>query len=105
MGNPQLNGGYTRIAHEIIEAIVKSNLSGAQIRATLWIIRLTYGFQRKEMITNVGAFATKLKSTRGYVKQVFEELEHVHVITVEWATPEVCKVIFNKDFDKWKCFL
>ncbi len=105
MANPQLEGGHTRISHHIIEALVRSNLSGAQIRAILWIIRLTYGFHRKEMITNVGAFATKLKSTKGYVKQVFGELERLHVITVEWGTPETCKVIFNKDFDKWKCFL
>ena len=105
MAKPQLEQGHTRIAHQIMEALVRSNLSGAQIRAVLWIIRLTYGFHRKEMITNVGAFATKLKTTKDYVKQVFRELENVHVITCEWATPEICKVIFNKDFDKWRCFL
>ena len=86
-------------------AIVKSNLSATQLRALLWIIRLTYGFQRKEMTTNVGAFATKLKTTRDYVKTTFGELERLRVITIEWATSEVCKVVFNKDFDKWKCFL
>ena len=68
MASPQLEKGHTRIAHEITEALVKSNLSGAELRATLWIIRLTYGFHRKEMTTNVNAFATKLKTTRDYVK-------------------------------------
>lgn len=105
MASPQLEKGHTRIAHDIVEALVRSNLSGAQIRTVLWILRLTYGFQRKDMITNVGAFATKLKSTKGYVKEVFQDLEKVSVIAVEWATPETCKVLFNKDFDKWKCFL
>lgn len=105
MANPQLENGHTRIAHEITEALVRSNLSGAQLRATLWIIRLTYGFHRKEMTTNVNAFATKLKTTKAYVKETFSQLESFHVITVEWATPDVCKIIFNKDLDKWKCFL
>lgn len=104
MASPQLENGHTRIAHEIMEAIVRSNLSGTQVRALLWIIRLTYGFQRKEMTTNVGAFATKLKTSKDYVKTVFGELEHLHVITCEWATTEVCKVLFNKDLDKWRCF-
>ena len=105
MASPQLEKGHTRIANEIMEAIVKSNLSGTELRATLWIIRLTYGFQRKEMTTNVNAFATKLATTRHYVKELFGNLEAKKVITCEWASTELCKVIFNKDFDKWKCFL
>lgn len=105
MASPQCENGHTRIAHEITEAIVRSSLSGAQLRAVLWVLRLTYGFQRKEVITNVGAFATKLKSSKDYVKDVFNQLEQFKVITLEWATPEICKIKFNKDFDKWRCFL
>ncbi len=105
MASPQLSNGHTRIAHEIMEAIIRSSLSSAQIRTLLWILRLTYGFQRKEMMTNVNAFSIKLRTTGKYVKEVFHDLEKFSVITVEWVSPEVCKVIFNKDFDKWKCFL
>ena len=105
MANPQLERGHTRIAHELMEAVVRSSLSAAQIRTLLWIIRLTYGFQRKEMMTNVNAFAIKLKTSSDYVKSMFHDLEKHHVITLEWASPVLCKVIFNKDFDKWSCFL
>lgn len=105
MASPQCENGYTKIANELLEALVKTSLSSAQIRAAIWIIRLTYGFHRKEMTTNVGAFATKLKTTKDYVKQVFLELEKYRVITIEWATPELCKIMFNKDFEKWQCFL
>jgi len=105
MASPQLENGHTRIAHTIIEAIVRSTLSATQIKTLLWILRLTYGFQRSEMMTNVGAFATKLRTTGKYIKEVFNDLEKFSVITVEWVTPETCKIIFNKDFEKWKCFL
>ena len=105
MASPQVEKGHMRLAHEITEALTRSSLSGAQLRAVLWILRLTYGFQKTELVTNVGAFATKLKSTKDYMKQVFHELERFHVITLEYATPEVCKIRFNKDFDKWGCFL
>ena len=105
MASPQLQNGHTRIAHDILEAIAKSNMSAMQLKAIIWILRLTYGFQRTEMTTNVNAFATKLKSTGKYIKQIFSELEHFSVITVEWASADLCKIKFNKDFDKWKCFL
>ena len=105
MASPQLEKGHTRIAHEIMEALVRSNLSGAEIRASLWIIRLTYGFQRKEVVTNPNAFVVKLKTTKDYVKEVFHNLQTKKVITCEWASPDVCKISFNKDFDTWKCFL
>lgn len=105
MASPQLKNGHTRVAHEILEAIVRSNLSAVQLKTVIWILRLTYGFQRIEMTTNVGAFATKLRTTGKYVKEVLGDLERLSVITAEWASPELCKLRFNKDFDKWKCFL
>ena|SRR3990167_1027846 len=105
MASPQLEKGHTRIAHDIIQAIASSNLSSVQIRTVLWLIRLTYGFQRKDVVTNPMAFASKLKTTEKYMTQTFDELQKLSVITAEWATPNVCKLTLVKDFDKWKCFL
>lgn len=104
MANPQLENGYTRISNEIIQAVVRSSMSGTQIRFILWLIRLTYGFHRKEIATNVNAFATKLRSNESYVYDVIVNLEQKKVITVEWATKKICNISINKDFDQWRVF-
>jgi phage replication O-like protein O len=105
MASPQLEHGHTRIAHDILHAVCRSNLSSVQIRAVLWLIRLTYGFHRKEVMTNPAAFAKVLRTTEKYVVETIDELEGLSVITAEWATKNTCKLSLNKDFDKWKCFL
>ena len=47
MANPQLEHGYTQIANEIIEHLMKLHLSSNQWQVLLCIIRKTYGFQKK----------------------------------------------------------
>jgi len=43
MASPQLEHGYTRVAHELLEAIARAPLRGAQIRVLLVVIRRTFG--------------------------------------------------------------
>lgn len=48
MANPQKENGYTAIANELLEVICFAGLSGGAISTLLAIIRLSYGFNRKE---------------------------------------------------------
>lgn len=53
MASPQIENGFTRIANEIMEALMRTNLSAYQGRVLMAIVRLTYGWQKKEdSITN-----------------------------------------------------
>lgn len=47
MANPQLENGYTRLANEIIEALMRTKLAPDEWRVLLCIIRRTYGFGKK----------------------------------------------------------
>ena len=47
MANPQLEDGYTEIANEILEALMRLHLSPNQWQVILCIIRKTYGFKKK----------------------------------------------------------
>lgn len=47
MANPQIENGYTRIANELLEALLLANLSKRQLLVALAVIRQTYGFNRK----------------------------------------------------------
>ena len=39
--------GYTRIANELLEAVVSNDLTARQIKVVLAVIRKTYGFGKK----------------------------------------------------------
>jgi phage replication O-like protein O len=47
VASPQLKNGHTRIANEILEALSRAPLNGAAFRIALWVLRETYGWQRK----------------------------------------------------------
>lgn len=105
MANPQWEQGYLKLSNNIVQALVQTSLSGGEIRLVLWLIRLTYGFHRLEVVTNVTAFATKLKTSGDYAREMILNLEKKKVITCEWVSKDLCKLSFNKDFDVWGCFL
>src|SRR5215471_1115400 len=45
--NPQLEDGFTTIAHEIMEALAKINLSPYESRVLWFLLRKTYGWKKK----------------------------------------------------------
>ncbi len=47
-GNPQLEDGHTRIANELLEAMIRYPFTGGEIKVVLAVIRLTYGWQLNE---------------------------------------------------------
>jgi phage replication O-like protein O len=48
MANPQLQNGYTKVANELLDAICKIPLSRYESQVFWYIIRKTYGFNKKE---------------------------------------------------------
>lgn len=48
MSNPQIENGYTKIANELLEALIQAELSGAEYRIVCFIIRQTYGYNQKQ---------------------------------------------------------
>jgi len=55
-GNPQLVDGYTPIANELLESILLLNLGRSELKIILAIMRLTYGWSRKEAEISVSVF-------------------------------------------------
>ncbi|MGP2900529.1 replication protein [Serratia ureilytica] len=63
--------GYTRIANELLEAVMSADLTARQLKVALAIIRKTYGFGKKvDRITN-----TQIASMTG--------IHHTHVCTAK----------------------
>ena len=53
MASPQLEDGHTRIANELLDNLVRMHLSPYQWQVMFFVIRKTYGYQKKmDRITN-----------------------------------------------------
>ncbi|MGL4470287.1 MAG: replication protein [Aeromonas hydrophila] len=66
-----LDDGYTRIANELLEAVMAADLTARQMKVLMAIIRKTYGFGKKlDRITN-----TQISSMTG--------IHHTHVCTAK----------------------
>ncbi|WP_082011546.1 MULTISPECIES: replication protein [Lysinibacillus] len=102
MASPQLKNGHTRIANEIFDHIMKTNLNGTQFRLVLAIWRYTYGFQRKtnEMSTS---FLTKaINANRTQVNRELTTLIDRNIISVIGIGAKGAKIMgFNKDYKEW----
>jgi len=102
MASPQCENGYTKIANELIEAIVNRITNPTWIRVALWTIRLTYGFNRKEVDSNYQAFATKLNLTEGTLRLAFLEMSDHKILIFSVKTKGTFSVSVNKNYELWK---
>lgn len=97
MAKPELEDGYTQIANEILEKLVRMHLAPNQWQVLICIIRKTYGFHKKvDYIANfqIGE-ATGL--CKAVVSRCLKELNDRQLITRKGK-----HIGFQKDWEKWQ---
>jgi phage replication O-like protein O len=97
MANPQLEDGYTMIANEILEALMRVQVSPNQWQVLLCIIRKTYGFKRKvDRIAN-----SQICQATGLGKEVVSR--SLNKLQGEGFILRNGKQIgFQKDWERWR---
>jgi phage replication O-like protein O len=104
LANPQIENGFTRIANELYDEILKSDLSLREIKTVFCVIRYTYGFQRKccELAVRFISKATNIKYQ--HIAETLKELENKNLISfIHNAKHKQGRQIqLNKDYDSWK---
>jgi len=102
VANPQLENGHTRIANEILEALIRINLSGQEMSAALYVIRKTYGYGKKEDYIALSQFQEALNISKTRASQVINSLQLKKILTVkENINGLTKKYIFNKYLKEW----
>jgi len=97
MANPQLEDGYTQIANEILESLMRIQLAPNEWSVLICIIRRTYGFRKKvDYIANFQIMqCTGLR--KDTVSRALRRLKAQGLIT------KIGKVVgFNKDWESWQ---
>lgn len=97
MANPQLEDGYTRIANELMEALMRTNLNAYQSRILWAIWRITYGFHKiadwianRQLVDMTGIHKAHVSRTIS------------HLIKRKIVTRSGNKIAFNKDYQQWR---
>jgi len=97
MANPQIENGYTKIANELLEAVIKFPMCDYEHRIFWFIVRKTYGYEKREdwisqkqIIKDTGILKQHVSRT---VKRL---LEKKMIIKSEK------KIGIQKDYDLWK---
>jgi phage replication O-like protein O len=103
MASPQIEDGYTRIAHKILDEICQYNLNGAQLRIIMKVWRMTYGYGKKDHEFAVSFIQTTTKLAKSTVKKEVAVLikAKVLVVTKEETNTEGRMIRFNKNYDEW----
>lgn len=110
MASPQKENGYTAIANEIMEALAKIRLPGAEYSITLAVLRLTYGWQKCEAEISYSRLAQMTGMSRRSCIRAFKDLQARRILEVvtrpslgsdkaDTTTSNIVK--FNKNYDQW----
>src|SRR5690606_13025187 len=101
MANTQLENGYTPIANEILDALIRLRVPGEARQVLDVVIRKTYGYHKSTDRISLSRFSllTGLKKTT--VCKALAKLQQMNLITKK-GNDGATLYKFNKDFDRWK---
>jgi len=102
VANPQTEHGHTRISNELFEAIIYKINNATWLKVIFYIIRITYGFQRKEVESNYQAIATKTGFVKDTIKHALMEMTDRKMLNFRVVSRERFVVSVNKNYELWK---
>ncbi len=95
--NPQKENGYTPIANELLDAIIKLPLSGYESRVLGAILRKTYGYSKKEDHIALSQISEMTGIAKPHVSKVVTDLCNYLIVTKNGN-----KLGLNKHYQAWK---
>lgn len=106
MASPQCENGYTRIANELLDALIKFCPGGSQGQVLLAVIRKTYGFQKKEDQVSISQIQKATCLSRRTVIYAIQNLEAKHMLIVKRKKASdnlnrINKISIQKKYTKW----
>jgi len=99
--SPQLENGYCKIANEIMDALIKHRIPGEQVQCLLYIIRKTYGFNKKNDRISNSQFVAATGINKRNVKRAIDGLIKKRIV-VKKDNEYIPNYQFNKDYRLWK---
>ena len=101
MASPQTEDGFTRIANELLDAILSFGFTGRQLTIVMAVIRKTYGFNKKQDEIGLSQFRDITGMARQHASKAIIELREMNVLFV--GEGRFANLIsLNKRYKEWK---
>ena len=100
MASPQLENGYTKIANEILEALMKISISAQESRVFWAIVRKTYGWKQTQDRITLSQFSKMTHMTKSNISRAIKKLVAKNMV-IKSVTPEGLVYEIQKDYEKW----
>ena len=101
MESPQLKNGFIQIANEIMDALCKTRLSGEQRQCLDFILRKTYGYNKKTDNISNSQFVKGTGIRKQNVQRSLRALISMNIV-IKIDTPKIPSYRFNKRYTSWK---
>lgn len=98
------SGNYTRIVNKVIEQLVNTPLLGAEYAVCLFIIRKTYGFNKKQDEISITQFEKGTGRSRPTIVKALRNLQLVNIVQlVKKGDSKIHSNLwaFNKYYETW----
>jgi len=99
------NGNYARIVNKILEELVKVPLLGAELSICLFVIRKTWGFNKKTDKISITQFERGVCRSRPTIVKALKNLKLVNIlqlVKVGSHNNESSEWKFNKYYNSWR---
>ncbi len=104
MADVQLKNGYTRVANELLDVVIKTLSNATHLKIVLVCWRYLYGFQRKQAELSESFIARVTGISKRYISQELKVLINAKIIIVikesTYTSPRILS--FNKNYDEWE---
>lgn len=77
---PQLENGYTRLANELLDALLAAGLTSRQWAVVMAVVRKTYGFNKKEDDIGLSQLAEMTGIAKPHVSTAIRDLEARNIL-------------------------
>jgi len=103
MANPQKENGYTAVANEIMDALCKYRIPGESYQVLNCVLRMTYGWNRKEVQISNNQISKITGLKRQNVIRALRWLESKAILSRIKSDSMEAKILkFNKHYDEWE---
>ncbi len=99
---PQLEHGYTRIAQQLLEAILVYPFTGGELKLVFAVIRSTYGWGRKEAVLYIAELSNMTALTPRHTKRLLQRLARDRVLNKKAISRVRVVMGLNKHFSTWR---
>ncbi|HJV75364.1 MAG TPA: replication protein [Noviherbaspirillum sp.] len=79
--SPQLEDGYTRLANDLLDALIGAGLTSRQWAIAMAIVRKTYGYNKKEDDIGLSQLSEMTGIAKAHVSVAVRELEARRIVT------------------------